>query len=291
MSEREYPQPALMRLRTLSHHITFALGKRFPRTISLVFVLGYPKSGTTWACQLAADYLQLPFPRHSLLPVGYAAVVHGHETVSRRFQRGLYVMRDGRDALTSLYFFIARRLPAGDNPILTRHQRRLFPNLRNRDDVAANIGPFIERQMRRPHPSPVHWGAHVRSYYEAAGHHMVLLRYEDLRCDPEGALAEAMARLEGAPPDSERVRMTIAKFSFERQAGRKPGVEDRASFLRKGEVGDWRNHFTREAADIFDRYCGEALVQAGYESDRTWVDRFSKDAAAQPSPGEAVTPA
>jgi hypothetical protein len=190
-------------------------------------------------------------------------------------------MRDGRDALTSLYFFIARRLPAGDNPRLTRQQRRLFPNLRNRDDVAANIGPFIERQMQRPHPSPVHWGAHVRSYFATEGHHLAMLRYEDLRSDPERALAEAMSRLEAAPPDAERLRMAIAKFAFERQAGRKTGQEDRASFLRKGEVGDWRNHFTREAAEIFDRYCGEALIEAGYESDRTWLDQFSKHAAGQ----------
>ena len=63
-------------LRIASHHVTWFLGTRFPKSIPLVFVLGYPKSGTTWACQLAADYLQLPFPRYSLLPVGVIGEEH-----------------------------------------------------------------------------------------------------------------------------------------------------------------------------------------------------------------------
>ncbi len=44
--------------------------------------------------------------------------------------------------------------------------------------------------------------------------------------------------------------------------------------LRKGQAGDWRNHFTREAAEIFDRYCGDMLISTGYEPDHEWVRRL-----------------
>ncbi len=45
------PRP-YRRLRQISHHLTWFLGTRFPKAIPLVFVVGYPKSGTTWACRL-----------------------------------------------------------------------------------------------------------------------------------------------------------------------------------------------------------------------------------------------
>src|SRR3712207_8037395 len=45
--------------------------------------------------------------------------------------------------------------------------------------------------------------------------------------------------------------------------------------LRKGVVGDWRNQFSPEAREVFNRYAGEELILLGYEKDRKWVDRKS----------------
>ena len=58
-----------LRMRVASHNVTWLLGTRFPKSIPLVFVVGYPKSGNTWAAQLVSHCLQLPYPRHSLLPL------------------------------------------------------------------------------------------------------------------------------------------------------------------------------------------------------------------------------
>ena len=62
------------------------------------------------------------------------------------------------------------------------------------------------------------------------------------------------------------------EFSFERQAGRQPGEENKRSFLRKGVVGDWRSHFSPEAREAFNRYAGDELILLGYERDRAWVE-------------------
>lgn len=277
-----------VRLRALSHHVTWFLGTRFSRAIPLVFVIGYPKSGTTWVCQVAADYLQLPFPRFSILPIGCPAVVHGHERVSTRYPRCIYVMRDGRDALTSLYFFLARRLAEGNRPQLTRRQRALFPGLIDRDDVKANIARFVEGQMRHPHAAPCHWGAHVRSLHQVKNLNIVLIRYEDLRSDGETTFARAMSELTGEETNTDRIHATLDKFAFNRQAGRRPGHEDRTAFLRKGEIGDWENHFTPEAAEIFDHFCGDDLVRNGYEPDRSWVRRVSERAASREQPSQTA---
>jgi hypothetical protein len=263
------------RIVTAAHHVTWFLGTRFPRAIPLVFVVGYPKSGTTWVSQLVADYLQLPFPQFSLLPIGFEAVVHGHEEVRSTYPKCVYNIRDGRDALVSMYFHLARSIPAGDHPRMPRRIRRNFPGLVNKDHVRGNLAGFIERQMRRPQSSRFNWGDHVRTYFDRARSDVPLLRYEDLLASGPSSLAAAMTTLSGAPADEDRARLTIEKFAFEKQAGRSSGAEDRSAFLRKGQAGDWRTHFTRDAAEIFDRFCGDALIAAGYEHDRRWVESVS----------------
>ena len=40
--------------------------------------------------------------------------------------------------------------------------------------------------------------------------------------------------------------------------------------VRKGIVGDWKNYFSREAGEVFDRHCGDVMVRLGYEADRDW---------------------
>ena len=265
---------------TASHHVTWFLGTRFPETIPLVFVVGYPKSGTTWACKVVADYLQLPWPRLSLMPVGCPAVVHGHERVWKRYRKGVYVVRDGRDALVSQYFFMTRHLPEGDHPRLTARQRRVFPGLVNKNNARANMAGFIQRQMVSPHSARANWGDHVRSFFEVDNPNVVLLRYEDLLTDGSTALAEAMSQLTGEEPNVARAAESLTRYSFRRQSGRDPGQEVRSAFLRKGQAGDWKNHFTRETAEIFDHYCGDTLIAAGYENDHTWVESVGADGQA-----------
>ena len=273
---------------TLSHHVTWFLGTRFPRTFPLVFVVGYPKSGTTWVCQVVADYLQLPFPRKSLLPVGYSAVVHGHERVWKRYPQCVYVMRDGRDVLVSQYFYMSKSIPDGDHPRMTAGQRRLFPSLVNKADIDRNLTAFIEHVMRKPESARVNWAEHLRSYYASDNPNVVLLRYEDLLQDGPDALGRAMAELTGEEADPDRARASLDRFSFERQAGRRRGDQQQSRFYRKGLAGDWANHFTRSAAEAFDRSCGDMLIRAGYEADRSWIESCSpahSDASATPAAG------
>lgn len=236
-----------------SHYVTWSLGTRFPNAIPLVFVVAFPRSGTTWVSQLVADYLELPFPRRSLLPVACKAVVHGHDRVWKSYRKGVYVGRDGRDAMASLYLRAPERMRRG------------------------GIAAFVERHVtaRKPWASPCNWADHVRSYFEVRNPNVAFVRYEDLLQDGEAAFAKVMTDLTGGEADLERVRDAVRKFSFKRQAGGRPaGVEHRNAWLRKGQSGDWVNHLDLEAVEIFDRYCGDMLIQIGYEKDRSWVQSF-----------------
>jgi hypothetical protein len=254
-----------------SHRMTWFLGKQFPRMFPLVFVLGYPKSGTSWACQLIADSLHLPFPQHAVLPIGFPAVVHGHERLTTKYPRAVYVLRDGRDALVSLFFHL-----------LAERCKAVLPGSDSRagDLVRREFTEFVDRQLRRPTATRVNWAQHARSYFACDHPHAALIKYEDLLTDAAGTLAAAIRRLTGEPIDPVRVSRAIDKFSFRSQSGRATGQEDRSSYLRKGQAGDWVNYFTPQAAERFAEACGAMLIAGGYEVDDSWVAKVSRRAAA-----------
>lgn len=246
-----------------SHYVTFALGRLFPRTFPLVCVIGFPKSGTSWVCQLLGEYMRLPFPQHSLFPIGFPAVVHGHETVRTGYSNAVYVVRDGRDAMVSLFFHLQGQAAARNA---------------NRASGASplNFEDFVRQQLRRPSGSRAHWGNHFGSFYQA-DEKPTLVRYESLLEKPVETLSEAIECITGEPTDHTRAQNAVDKFAFDKQ--RKSKNEDRSSYLRKGTAGDWRNHFTPVASQAFAEACGEMLVAAGYEANDLWASRATAAAA------------
>lgn len=273
-----------LRMRIASHHVTWALGRRLPKAFPLLFVLGHPKSGTTWACQLLGDIMQLPFPRYSILPIGCEAVVHGHEYVDPVYPRGVYVARDGRDVLVSRYFFTFRHVADGPDPELPPNLRKIYGRVKSKQDVATNLRTLLEHSARARGPMGGNWAAHLRSFFNTPGHHFALLRYEDLLDDGTSAMTRVIEKLTGAAPDPELVEMAVRKYDFSRQQKTKASAaEGGTKFLRKGRAGDWRNHFTPELARLFDQHFGDMLVAAGYEPDRSWPERVGADSGALPA--------
>lgn len=261
------------RLISLSHQTTFWLGKRFRKAVPLMFVLGYPKSGTSWVCQLLADYFRLPFPQHSILPIGFPAVVHGHEIPTNKFPIGVYIVRDGRDAMVSSYFHMLSDLQAGGS---YSHYTNIFREFDLNAPARVNLPKYIESQSSVPFCRYGNWGKHVSSYFLIDQPVLKLLRYEDLRSEPVPTFTSLIASMTGSEADENQIRESIARYSFERLAGRAPDSENSRSYLRKGVIGDWRNHFSRQSARIFDKHFGDALIRCGYESNRDWVESCSE---------------
>ncbi len=242
----------------------------------------YPKSGGTWFGKMAAEVIQIPYPEHSVLPIGCPSVIHNHWRFDRRFRRCWYLCRDGRDIVVSLYFHRMRYIAAPETPAgqrFGRHYRRLFGATFDPADVVGNLPRFIEDEYANPKQSfGANWADHVRGWLspDTDSDRVRVVTYESLLEDPTGVLADAVRWACGKEPDEWVVRMTVEKNSMRRLTGRRPGEEDRGEFIRKGVAGDWKNHFSAEAATIFDQLAGDVLVQLGYEQDRGWTDRFDR---------------
>jgi len=63
----------------------------------------------------------------------------------------------------------------------------------------------------------------------------------------------------------------IERFRFSKLAGgRQRGEENKQSHYRKGQPGDWKNHFTDEHVRAFKERYNDLLLKLGYESDSDW---------------------
>lgn len=183
------------------------------------------------------------------------------------------MVRDGRDTVVSTYFHVRGRLLAGGKE---RHNKKLFEDLDPNAEPSTNMATFF----RRLHANPTgglsklpSWGQHVNAYFDKGHENLQIVKYEDLLEDGCRTFGEVVSKMAGCEADVERVADTIRRYSFKNQTGRKKGEENRGSYLRKGEAGDWKNHFSKEAAELFHEYYGTALIRAGYVADTDWIEQ------------------
>jgi len=284
--------------RALSLKITELIAHHLGSKIGFVYIGGYPKSGTTWISQLVAHYLDLPFIRpFSAMPLTFKCVVHHHWNYHPSLDRSIYVIRDGRDVMVSSYMAAMRVYQARGQAIHSLERkaiRNLVGNFGNYShvyrrlnhlfgagfdpwNVERNLPIFIEGEMSKPIRWSVHqgWPAHVSSW-RIRSVNTTFVKYEDMLQDSIAELSKALMELVESDINEREVRLTVDRYSFERKTGRVPGTEDRMSFARKGVKGDWQNHFSQEARQVFDHYAGDLLVELGYETDRTWVNATSE---------------
>jgi hypothetical protein len=234
--------------------------------LPLYVVNEFPKSGGTWVGQMLGRALGVPFPRNRL-PLLRTSIMHGHYLGPWGMKNVVVVWRDGRDVMVSWYH--QQLIPHEWNERQVRRSRRELP-LEDYGDVYKNLPAFIEYASSRSHSPSFSWADFVRRWHGRKG--AVHVRYENMREDTPGELRRIVLGLTGERLSLEEATAIAEEFAFERQAGRRAGEENKRSFLRKGVVGDWRNHFSREARVTFDRYAGDELILLGYERDRAWIE-------------------
>jgi hypothetical protein len=233
--------------------------------LPLYVVNEYPKSGGTWVGQMLGRALGVPFPRNRF-PVFRPSIMHGHYLNPWGMKNVVVAWRDGRDVMVSWYHQML--FEHEWNRLQVRRTRREL-SLENCEDVYGNLPAFIEYAFTRPHSPGFSWTDFVHRWHSRED--VVHVRYERLREDTAGELQRLLRELAGRQISRQEAAAIADEFSFERQARRSAGEEDKRSFLRKGVVGDWRNQFSRQARETFDRYAGEELIILGYEPDREWV--------------------
>jgi hypothetical protein len=183
--------------------------------------------------------------------------------------RLIYIVRDGRDVLISERF----RNLVEESKFLKAEDKDIIEGLR-RDQTQFTNGTrsiFTENVIRRVAGG---WVKNLQEIEEEGhklfGEQYCSLRYEDLLAQPFDEMQRLWNFL-GVPADQSLEKVIIDEMSSnpdeEWQAKRN---EDIASFLPKGQAGNWQRLFTSRDKAIFKEVAGEMLVKWKYEANSQW---------------------
>ncbi len=228
------------------------------------YIYSYPRSGSTWLRTILANIVDPatetdPERRLALIPgvtvrnawrisrLESPRLLKSHGRYMGPVPRAVYLVRDGRDVLVSLYHMRITR-PGHDQIDFAEFCRRYF-----RGDLGERWEESVMSWLRRGR--------------EAMGDTLKVLRFEDLKANPARHAREIAAFL-GIEADEARVEAAIEKASLQRlRESERARVGDLApdrSVYRGGKIGQWRDLLTGGLHDRFMSLSSTALVAAGY---------------------------
>lgn len=244
---------------------------------NVLFVVGIPKSGTTWLEKMLSSYpgySELLIPEATLAPRGIFNLPE--DTFTR--MRDMLVLSKMHLAWTEHnakvlseskipYAVLYRDLR--DICISDYHYVRLTPwHWAHDETMRMTISQYIDQWIEYALPGFCQW---VDKWYDNSDpQQSVMVRYEDILSDPHSSLRRILELYE-LPATEERINEMVEKNRFDRlSGGRVAGQEKSSSFFRKGKSGDWKNHFSPGQKEAFKKIGGDWLIRHGYETDFNW---------------------
>jgi hypothetical protein len=230
------------------------------------YIFSYPRSGSTWLRTILANLIDPgvdggdPEQRRATIPgvsIRSARQINGlpsprliksHARFMGRVPRAVYLVRDGRDVLVSLYHFRVTRPGHGDHIDFREFCRRYF---------RGDLGDMW-------HDNVLSW---LRKGTAAMGSSLQVIRFEDFKSDITGKVAEVAGFL-GITASSEQIGASIERASLDRmreiERARQGELSADRTFYRGGKVGQWQDMLTGELAERFLELSRPALLAAGY---------------------------
>jgi hypothetical protein len=236
-----------------------------PDKAPTIFHVTHWKAGSQWVRSIlreaAPDRVALPRPDFSTpifdgriyTPV-YAAYQQFEPSLSTAKPHRIFaVIRDPRDTVVSWYFshLYSHR---SEDPSVSESRQTL-----RKLDKTEGLALMIREKL-------VHAISIQRSWLRSPAR---VFRYENLREDQQEGFRQIFDYCQLEVPERRR-RKIVLRNSFERRTWWRIGRENVRSHLRKGAVGDWRNHFCDRLKMLFKELYSDVLVEGGYEKDDAW---------------------
>ena len=182
----------------------------------------------------------------------------------------IYIVRDGRDVLVSERF----RNLVEESKFLKQEDKHIIQELRKDQSQFTNgtrsifTDAFIQRVAKG-------WVENLREMEDEGkrlySENYFSLCYEDLLTRPFDEMTKLWNFLSVKKTDAsleERIKTEITSNPDEEWQTKRN--EDIASFLPKGQAGNWKRLFTEKDKSLFKEVAGGMLIKWGYEQDNNW---------------------
>ena len=236
------------------------------------FIASYPRSGNTWTRFLIANLMHpdkpvtfanietiIPdataLPSRELKRVPRPRLIKTHEYFEPRFRKVIYLVRDPRDVVLSLYNFRRKYRSVDDSYPIERYVAERF----------------------LPGDLDVSWGEHVGSWMGTRMNHLgfLLVRYEDLLQDPTCELCR-LASFLGIAANTESLTQAIERSSANRlrQLERveheawvtTKGKRADVPFIAEAVAGTWKQKLPQPSVALIESAWGDLMNSLGYET-------------------------
>lgn len=244
-----------------------------------VFVVTYPRSGTTWTEQMVhllvnkgeqgEQRLTDAVPWLETLPHRPNGMIKFLETLPQRrlftshlpyplmpridntTAKIVYVARNPKDVAISTYFHIQSKL--GYEGTWDEH----FQEFLNGD---VGCGPYFD---------------HILPWWQASqkDKNILFMKYEDMKQDHAGNVARLASFLD-IQANRQLIEAVVRLSSFQSMTSNEttnfdwiPQRADVPKHFRKGNIGDWRNHFSAEQSQQMDGLFMKKMKDRGLQFD------------------------
>ena len=167
--------------------------------------------------------------------------------------KAIYIARNPKDTLVSYYHMIKLMFPE----IMTDWS--LFFDLFRKDQLVYG-----------------NWFDHVIAWHKNIDKdNFLFLKYEDMKADRSKSI-QTIASFLDIPVTQELLHSIVERTGFKKmkenphtnmESSSKLFVTEKVAFIRKGQVGDWKNYFTVEQNEYMDTLIEERLKDTGVEFD------------------------
>ena len=228
---------------------------------NILVINEYPKSGGTWIAKMIASLVDRPFTDNRMSIPRSSVVMRTHWDPTE-LTNGVYVVRDGRDVMVSLFHHRCRR--AVQDPQVAQQVNSVYPFAISANKIKEQLPQFIEIEMTtRTAGSPLSWHEHVSA--GMANDHLQLVRYEDMLNDAPAALKTLGDVLLGDISVTPERAHAVATLHDRRNALSSTHGMGRSA-IRSASAGEWRDNFSDEAIEVFNKHCGDTTRELGYET-------------------------